>query len=111
VEYRQCMVVRCPHGLQIREAFLLARLAQQSPAEITLLHDGYQADAKSLMAILWLGVRRGGRITVTATGAEAESALASLETLLNIPRPSVFAPERSPEDGGADGQAEATAGG
>lgn len=86
----------CPQGVEIREAFLLARVAQACRAQIKLLHDGYQADAKSMLSILHLGVRRRGVVTVVASGEEAEAALAGVRALLDVPGPPVFAPELPP---------------
>lgn len=90
-EDSESIAMACPQGLDIRGAFLLAKWAQASPAEITLSHEGYQADAKSLMSILWLGVRSRGVVTVTVRGAGAAAALSGLEALLEVPGPAVFA--------------------
>jgi phosphotransferase system HPr (HPr) family protein len=88
----------CPQGVEIREAFLLARVAQACRAEIKLLYDGYQADAKSMLSILHLGVCRRGLVTVVANGADAEAALAGVRALLDVPGPPVFVPELPPEN-------------
>lgn len=86
----------CLHGVGIREAFLLAKTAQAFQADITLTHEGYRADAKSLMAILSLGIPSGGAVTVSVHGADAPAALAGMETLLACPGPTVFAPAPAP---------------
>jgi phosphotransferase system HPr (HPr) family protein len=101
-EQRREMVVRSPHGVDIRGAFLLAKWAQACAADILLEHDGYFADGKNLLAILRLGVLDGGRITVTVRGADAPAALAGLEALFSAPGPAVFAPV-AVSDGGAHG--------
>jgi phosphocarrier protein HPr len=90
----------CPQGLEIRGAFLLARVAQACQAEIKLLYDGYQADAKSMLSILHLGVCRRGLVTVVASGAEAKAALAGVKSLLDNPGPPVFVPAFPPVDDG-----------
>lgn len=83
--------LRCPQGVQIREAFLLASLARACRADITITHEGLVADAKNLMEILWLGIRSDGVIAVTVAGEETERALAGLESLFDSGLPPVFA--------------------
>ena len=84
--------VCCPQGLDIRGAFLLAKWAQSCAAEIQLEHDGFCADAKSLLAILRLGVLNDGLINVIIQGPEAAAALAGLEDLFRVQGPVLFAP-------------------
>lgn len=95
------MRICCPQGVEIREAFLLARAAQACRAQIKLLHDGYQADAKSMLSILHLGVRRRGVVTVVASGEEAEVALAGVRALLDVPGPPVFVHDSPAAEAGA----------
>ena len=83
--------MRCPAGLKINEAFLLASLARSCKAMITITHEGLTADAKNLMEILWLGVRSNGMITLTVAGEEVMQALAGLESLYEVAVPPVFA--------------------
>lgn len=89
---RRALQVCCPQGLDIRGAFLLAKWAQAWSADIQLEHDGYWADAKSLLAILRLGVLNEGLINVTIQGPEAVPALADLENLFRVQGPALFAP-------------------
>lgn len=77
--------IGCPAGLGFNEAFLLARVAQACPADIRLYYDGYEADAKSLVSILSLGVCPRDVVTVVASGEKAEAALAVLQGLWRIP--------------------------
>lgn len=79
------MNVLCPQGLQLREAFHLVKQIRNSPAEITVEHDGYCADAKSLWAILQLGVLPGARVKITAAGSGAGAALEDLRLLFDLP--------------------------
>lgn len=87
-----CRAFTCLHGVGIREAFLLAKTAQAFRADITLCHEGFCADAKSLMAILGLGIPSGGAVTVSVHGADAPAVLAGMEALLACPGPPVFSP-------------------
>ncbi len=91
-----CRAFACPHGVGIREAFLLAKTAQAFRADITLAHEGFRADAKSLLAILGLGIRSGGTVAVSVRGADVAAALAGMEALLACPGPSVFTPAPIP---------------
>jgi phosphotransferase system HPr (HPr) family protein len=87
------MRVKCPEGLQIRGAFHLAKLAQTCKADILLRHDGYLADAKSLMGILRLGVLSNDSVTITVAGEDSSTAWTRLQTLLELPGPQVFVAE------------------
>ncbi len=49
-----------------------------SASRITIRHDGREADAKSLIALLGLTIRPSTEITLTADGPDADEALAAL---------------------------------
>ena len=55
-----------------------SRLPAASAASITIRHDGREADAKSLIALLGLTIRPSTEITLTADGPDADEALAAL---------------------------------
>ncbi len=83
--------MRCLRGVQVGEAFLLATLARNYRADITIRHEDLRANARNLMEILWLGARSNSVIELTVTGEETERALAGLESLFDNPEPPVFA--------------------
>jgi phosphotransferase system HPr (HPr) family protein len=67
-----------PTGLHARPAARFVQVASRFTSRIALRHDGREADAKSLLAILGLTLRPGSRISLSAEGADAALALATL---------------------------------
>ena len=77
---RQVIVVG-QHGLHARPAGRLAQEAQTFESAITLVHEGQEADAKSILDILTLAAEAGYVLELRAEGADAEAALSRLEQL------------------------------
>ncbi|RKH08343.1 phosphoenolpyruvate--protein phosphotransferase [Corallococcus sp. CA053C] len=67
-----------PHGLHARPATVLVAVVRRFRAEVTVHHDGRQANARSVLSLLQLGVRGGTPLTLTATGDDADAALRAL---------------------------------
>ncbi|MEX1164175.1 MAG: HPr family phosphocarrier protein [Nitriliruptor sp.] len=68
-------------GLHARPAALFVKKAGEFDATITLHKAETEADARSLLAVLKLDVRRGDHVRVTAEGDDAEAALDALTEL------------------------------
>ncbi len=69
-------------GLHARPAALFVQTARQFESEIKVTHGEREANGKSILKVLTLGVGRGDTITVRATGKDADEALAALKTLI-----------------------------
>lgn len=69
-------------GLHARPASTLVRITNKFKCRITLEKEGKQADAKSLLQILGLGVGRDNRITVIAEGEDEAEAITAIERFL-----------------------------
>ncbi len=67
--------VRFPLGLHARPAARLAQEAQQFEADVHLIHEDAQADAKSILDILSLAAAQGATLRVVAEGSDAREAL------------------------------------
>jgi phosphotransferase system HPr (HPr) family protein len=67
-----------PSGLHARPAARFVQAASRFSCQITIRHDGREADAKSLIALLGLTIRPSTEITLTADGPDADEALAAL---------------------------------
>ena len=78
----QTLVVTLRQGLHARPAALLAQRAKSFGAQISLGAHGRNANARSVVAIMALGVRQGDELTIEARGVEAEQAVASLVAAL-----------------------------
>lgn len=82
------LVITLRQGLHARPAALLARRAKSFDARISLAAHGRIADARSVVAIMALGVRHGDQVILRAEGNEAaqalDAALAGLEEALRL---------------------------
>ena len=74
-EKQHVLVVSLRQGLHARPAALLARSAKGLTAEISLAAHGRTADARSVVAIMALGVRQGDEVLLRARGAQASQAI------------------------------------
>jgi phosphotransferase system HPr (HPr) family protein len=77
--------VRDPSGLHARPAALFVKAAASFASEVrieNLTRVTAPADAKSIIAVLTLGVSMGHRVRVTATGSDENRAIDELDRLL-----------------------------
>jgi phosphoenolpyruvate-protein phosphotransferase len=84
-------VVRHGGGLHARPAATLQAAIRHLTADVALVLGGRQADARSVSAVMALGVNEGDEITVLATGVQAmqaaQAAVLALETASAAPEP------------------------
>ncbi len=76
-EYQRTVVITLRQGLHARPAALLARRAKGCGAQLSLAAHGRTADARSVVAIMALGVRHGDELILRAAGNEAAQAVAA----------------------------------
>lgn len=76
------MQVKLPDDVDLhaRPAANFVRAAMRFSANVFVAHGEREADAKSLLSVLALGVRRGTRIRLRAEGDDAAAALDALAT-------------------------------
>ena len=79
---RITLTVNHSSGLHARPAALLVKTAKQFSSDITVSHNGKEANAKSILTILTLGVNQGSEISISADGEDTDEALAALEALI-----------------------------
>jgi multiphosphoryl transfer protein len=72
------LIITLPQGLHARPAALLAQRARSFGAHISLGAHGRKANARSVVAIMALGVRQGDELFIEASGADAAAAVATL---------------------------------
>nr|WP_276522317.1 phosphoenolpyruvate--protein phosphotransferase [Kallotenue papyrolyticum] len=72
-----------PTGLHARPAGTLAELARRFQAAIRIHYGSRSADAKSLIELLQLGVEHGAQVRISASGPDAEAALAALRDAIS----------------------------
>ena len=79
---QRTVVVPLPHGLHARPAARVAQCASAYRAEVTFAWAGREASARSPVALMTLGLGHGDTATLTASGPEAEDALAAVAALI-----------------------------
>lgn len=75
------LIVRNRLGLHARPAARFVSTAGRFTADVQLIREDRQANAKSINQVATLGVRQGDTITVRASGPDAAAALAALQAL------------------------------
>jgi phosphocarrier protein FPr len=78
----EAIVIPNPTGLHARPAAVLANLAKKFKADLRLHKGDRQANAKSVVAIMGLEINQGDKITIFASGEDADDAIATLTPLL-----------------------------
>lgn len=69
-------------GLHARAAAKLVHRASAFDSRVTLVKDGEEVDAKSILGILILAAAQGSRITVRTDGPDEEEAMAAVTGLI-----------------------------
>ena len=73
-------VVQDELGIHARPAGLLVQEAAKFKCAITLDSGVKKADAKRIMAVMSLGVKKGVEVTLTFDGEDEDAAFAAIET-------------------------------
>lgn len=68
-----------PEGLHARPAARFVQTARRFRSRVWVVYNSREADAKSLLSLLSLGVEQGAVVTIRAEGEDAEQALEALE--------------------------------
>ncbi len=76
------VVVPLQHGIHARPAARIAESARKFAAEVALVAVNRRASAKSPVGVMSLAVRHGDRISVVASGPDADFAVAALAELI-----------------------------
>jgi phosphotransferase system HPr (HPr) family protein len=72
------LIVADPSGLHARPAARFVQAASRFESRIVIRHDGHEADAKSLIALLGLAIRPTSQIVLAAVGPDADAAIEGL---------------------------------
>ena len=76
------MVVKNPTGLHTRPGTEFVKIAKGFESTITVTKDGKDANAKSLVKVMKLGISQGSEILISADGCDEEAAIQSLESYI-----------------------------
>ncbi|MBM7646683.1 phosphocarrier protein [Scopulibacillus daqui] len=66
-------------GIHARPATTLVNKASQFGSDITIECNGKQANLKSIMGVMAMGIQKGAEVKITAEGSDAEEALKAIE--------------------------------
>lgn len=66
-------------GIHARPAGLLVKEAKSYDSVIKVTKDGKSAEAKKLMALMGLGVKKGDTVTVSVEGGDEDAVAAKME--------------------------------
>lgn len=76
-------VIKNRLGLHARAAAQLVKTANGFRSDVLVQKDGIEVNGKSIMGILMLAAPQGSRITVTASGDDAEAAMNTIGQLID----------------------------
>jgi len=65
-------------GLHARPATAIAKLLQGSKSQVTISYRGEMVNARSIMSILILAVKKNSQLVITAEGEDAEETIKNL---------------------------------
>lgn len=74
-------IIKDPVGLHARPASILVQEATKFESEITISANGKNANLKSIMSVMALGVKSGEEITISAQGSDAELAIEEIKKI------------------------------
>lgn len=76
-------IIKHTVGLHARPATILAKTASEYESQIDVIFHDKKGNAKSLLNILGLGVKKGDEITIRVEGIDEKNAFAAIRDLLN----------------------------
>ncbi|MTI61475.1 MAG: HPr family phosphocarrier protein [Firmicutes bacterium] len=80
---QQIVEIRNKTGIHARSASTLVQKANSFYSEISLVYEGKEADAKSILAVMSLGIDYGREVVVKAEGEDEEFAIKTLTEFIN----------------------------
>ncbi|TCP20858.1 phosphocarrier protein [Scopulibacillus darangshiensis] len=69
-------------GIHARPATTLVNKAGQFSSELTIEYNGKNANLKSIMGVMAMGIQQGAEIKITAEGPDADEALSGVEEVI-----------------------------
>jgi phosphocarrier protein HPr len=81
-EHHATLEIKNRLGLHARAAVMLVQTANRYEADVTVSKDGQSVNGRSIMGIMMLAAEQGSSIDVTASGPQAEQALAAIRELV-----------------------------
>jgi phosphocarrier protein HPr len=79
--FRAVVTIVNKKGLHARASAKIVEAAARFQSRITVSKDGQTVDARSIMGLMMLAASEGSQITIEASGADGEPALAAIVAL------------------------------
>jgi len=76
------LLIKNKVGLHARPASLFVQKAKQFKCSLRLYFEGREADAKSILSVLVMGINEGALITIRADGEDETQAMQGLSALV-----------------------------
>ncbi len=73
-----------PVGFHLRAAGRIVKLTKSFASEVAIRYEGRVANAKSIMGLASLAAEFGTVVTIEASGADEDAALAALRQLIEV---------------------------
>ena len=77
------LIIKHEVGLHARPAAIFVQTAAAFASDIEITHQDKTVNAKSILAVLTLGVHKDAEVILKAEGSDAEEALKALEELVH----------------------------
>ena len=81
--HERTLTIRNQRGLHARAAAKFVHLAGAFDADITVTKDGQSVSGRSIMGLMMLAAGIGSSVFVSASGADAASAIEAIATLID----------------------------
>ena len=75
------LIISNDRGLHTRPSTELVKCASRYKAQISLIYEKIEVNAKSILGVLTLAAERGAKVRVEASGDDAEEAVAEILAL------------------------------
>lgn len=75
-------VITDPEGIHARPAGILVKQAASFGSAIKIAGNGKSADAKRLLAVMSLGIKKGMEVTFTVEGDDEDAAAEAMEAFM-----------------------------
>lgn len=75
-------VIKDEQGIHARPAGMFVKEAAAFASQVTISKDGKEVDAKRILGVMGLGVKKGQEIVLCTEGADEEAAIETLSKFL-----------------------------
>ena len=75
------LIVKNPEGIHARPAGILVKTASEFKAKIELIKNSQTVNAKSIMSVMTMGLKKDDLIHLKSEGEDAEAAILKISTL------------------------------